>query len=148
LRKFVEQQLEEKDKKIMFLKKQLKEEKTIRNQTEEERGELRTHWMQTNTELEALKTNFNDCQEKADMSSRTQAELKSQIEQYEMLYKKHVMLESELVEAKAKEKAVGVFKTNLDNKKNEINLLEKKLNGKKKSQGKTFGREERTARVS
>jgi hypothetical protein len=65
-----------------------------------------------------------------------------------MLYKKHVMLESELVEAKAKEKAVGVFKTNLDNKKNEINLLEKKLNGKKKSQGKTFGREERTARVS
>jgi len=104
--------------------------------------------MQTNTELEALKTNFNDCQEKADMSSRTQAELKSQIEQYEMLYKKYVMLESELVEAKAKEKAVGVFKTNLDNKKNEINLLEKKLNGKKKSQGKTFGREERTARVS
>jgi hypothetical protein len=42
------------------------------------------------------------------------------------------MLESELVEAKAKEKVVGVFKTNLDNKKNEINLLEKKLNGKKK----------------
>jgi hypothetical protein len=36
LRKFVEQQLEEMDKKIMFLKKQLKEEKTIRNQTEEE----------------------------------------------------------------------------------------------------------------
>jgi len=27
----------------MFLKKQLKEEKTTRNQAEEERGELRTH---------------------------------------------------------------------------------------------------------
>jgi predicted RNase H-like nuclease (RuvC/YqgF family) len=64
-----------------------------------------------------------------------------------MLYKKHVMLESELAEAKAKEKTVGVFKTDLDNKKNEINLLEKKLNRKKKRQGKPFGREERTARV-
>jgi predicted RNase H-like nuclease (RuvC/YqgF family) len=88
--------------------------------------------MQTSTELEALKTNFNDCQEKADMSSRTQAELKSRVEQYEMLYKKHVTLESELAEAKAKEKAVEVFKPDLDNKKNEINLLEKKLNRKKK----------------
>jgi hypothetical protein len=34
LRKFVEQQLEEKDKKIIFLEKQLKEEKTTRNQDE------------------------------------------------------------------------------------------------------------------
>ena len=34
LRKFVEQQLEEKDKKIISLEKQLKEEKTIRNQDE------------------------------------------------------------------------------------------------------------------
>jgi septal ring factor EnvC (AmiA/AmiB activator) len=62
LRKFVEQQLEERDKKIMSLEKQLKEEKGVRNQVEEERGELGTHWMQTRTELEALKTNFSDCQ--------------------------------------------------------------------------------------
>jgi DNA-directed RNA polymerase subunit K/omega len=34
LRKFVEPQLEEKDKKIISLEKQLKEEKTIRNQDE------------------------------------------------------------------------------------------------------------------
>jgi DNA-directed RNA polymerase subunit K/omega len=34
LRKFVEQQFEEKDKKIISLEKQLKEEKTIRNQDE------------------------------------------------------------------------------------------------------------------
>jgi DNA-directed RNA polymerase subunit K/omega len=34
LRKFVEQQLEEKDKKIISLEKQLKEEKTIKNQDE------------------------------------------------------------------------------------------------------------------
>jgi hypothetical protein len=34
LRKFVEQQFEENDKKIISLEKQLKEEKTIRNQDE------------------------------------------------------------------------------------------------------------------
>ena len=41
------------------------------------------------------------------------------------------MLESELAEEKAKGKVVGVFKIDLDNKKNEINLLEKKLDKKK-----------------
>jgi len=45
LRKFVEQQLEEKDKKIISLEKQLKEEKTIKNQDEKVWGELRSHWM-------------------------------------------------------------------------------------------------------
>jgi hypothetical protein len=43
-----------------------------------------------------------------------------------------MMQESELAEEKAKRKAIGVFKIDLDNKKNEINLLEKKLNRKKK----------------
>jgi len=57
----------------MSLEKQLKEEKRVGNQAEKERGELGTYWMQTRTELEALKTNFNDCQERANMSSRTQA---------------------------------------------------------------------------
>jgi hypothetical protein len=33
--------------------------------------------VQTSTELEAFKTNFNDCQEKADMSLKTQAKLES-----------------------------------------------------------------------
>jgi hypothetical protein len=47
--------------------------------------------------------------------------------QYERLYKKHVMLESELAEAKSKGKVVGVFKINLDKMGNEFNLLEKKL---------------------
>jgi uncharacterized membrane-anchored protein YhcB (DUF1043 family) len=64
LRKFVEQQLEEKDKKIMSLEKQLEEEKAFKNRVEEEREELGTHWIQTNTKLKSLKTNFNDCQEK------------------------------------------------------------------------------------
>jgi len=78
---------------MMSLEKQLEGEKAARNQAEEERDESRTHWMQTSTKLEALKTNF--------ISSKTQAELENWIEQYERLYKKHVMLESKLVEAKA-----------------------------------------------
>jgi hypothetical protein len=47
---------------------------------------------------------------------KTQAKLESWIEQYERLYKKHMMLESQLAEAKAKEKVVGVFKIDLDEK--------------------------------
>jgi len=87
--------------------------------------------MQTNTKLEALKTNFNDCQKRADMSSKTQVELESWIKQYKRLYKKHVMLENELTKAKAKRKAVVVFKTNLDKIKDKINLLEEKFNKEK-----------------
>jgi len=41
------------------------------------------------------------------------------------------VLKSELTEAKAKGKAIEVFKTDLDNKRNEISLLEKKLDKKK-----------------
>jgi hypothetical protein len=77
LRKFVEQQLRKKYKKIMSLEKQLKEKKATRNQVEKEQEELGTHCMQTNTKLEVFKTNFIDCQEMVNMSSRTQVELKS-----------------------------------------------------------------------
>jgi predicted RNase H-like nuclease (RuvC/YqgF family) len=90
--------------------------------------------MKTSIELEVLKTNFNDCQERVDMSLMTQTELESKIEQYERLYNKYVMLKSELTQTKAKGKVVGVFKTNLDNKRNEINLLKKKLDKKKPRQ--------------
>jgi hypothetical protein len=39
--------------------------------------------MQTSAELEALKSDFNDCQERAHISSKTQTEsLESRIEQY------------------------------------------------------------------
>jgi len=58
---------------------------------------------------------------------KTQVEINSRIEQYERLYKKHVILESELAKAKAKGKAIGVLKIDLDKMRNEINLLEKQL---------------------
>jgi hypothetical protein len=79
------------------------------------------------------------------MSSRTQTKLESQIEQYERIYKKHVMLKSELVEEKPKEKLLGSSKL-IWKKRNEINLLEKKL-AKEKGQGKIYRRKERTAWV-
>jgi len=41
------------------------------------------------------------------------------------------MLESELAKAKAKGKVVGVFKIDLDKIRNEINLLEEKLDKEK-----------------
>jgi hypothetical protein len=41
------------------------------------------------------------------------------------------MLKGELTETKAKEKVVGVFKTDLDNKRNKINPLKKKVDKKK-----------------
>ncbi|KAJ6860360.1 hypothetical protein NC651_036664 [Populus alba x Populus x berolinensis] len=60
LRKFVEQQLMEKDKKVVFLEKQLKEKKVARNRSEKERGESGASWMQTKIVFETLKANFND----------------------------------------------------------------------------------------
>jgi hypothetical protein len=78
--------------------------------------------MQTNVEFKTSRTNFDDCQENADLFSKLQAELKSQIEQYELLYKKHVMLKSELVEVTVKEDAVNNSQTK------EIDLIKRKLN--------------------
>jgi hypothetical protein len=52
------------------------------------------------------------------MSLKTQVELESRIKLYKRLYKKHVILESELAEEKVKGKVIRVFKTDLDNKKN------------------------------
>ena len=42
-----------------------------------------------------------------------------------------MMLETELNKAKAKEKVVRVFKTDLDNKRHKINMLKKKLKEEK-----------------
>jgi 2',3'-cyclic-nucleotide 2'-phosphodiesterase (5'-nucleotidase family) len=49
-----------------------------------------------------------------------------------------VKLESKLAKAKAKGKAVGVFKIDLDKMRNEINLLEEKLD-KEKTKAKHLG---------
>ena len=48
-----------------------------------------------------------------------------------------MILESELAIAKIKGKTIEVFKTNLDNRRNKMNLLDKKLD-KKKAKTKNF----------
>ena len=68
-----------------------------------------------------LRTNFDDCQEKADLFSKVQAELESRNEQYELLYKIHMMLEGEL--AKARTKGNVVKNSQIE----EINLIKRKL---------------------
>jgi hypothetical protein len=48
-----------------------------------------------------------------------------------MLYKKYVMLESELAEEKTKRKFVGVLKIDLDKMRNKINILKEKIDKNK-----------------
>ena len=59
----------EKDKRVVSLEKQLREEKVARNRAEKERKELRTSWMQNNTKFETLKADFNYCQERVEQQT-------------------------------------------------------------------------------
>ena len=105
----------------MSLERQLKEERIAKNQAEKVQEELGASWMQTNAKFETLRTNFDDYQEKADLFSKVQAELESRNEQYELLYKIHMMLEGEL--AKARTKGNVVKNSQIE----EINLIKRKL---------------------
>jgi len=55
----------------------------VRHQSKKKRGELGVSWMQTKIIFLTLKACFNDCKERTDISLIVQAELESQIEQYE-----------------------------------------------------------------
>jgi hypothetical protein len=100
---------------------QLKEERIAKNQAEKVQEELGASWMQTNAKFETLRTNFDDYQEKADLFSKVQAELESRNEQYELLYKIHMMLEGEL--AKARTRGNVIKNSQIE----EINLIKRKL---------------------
>jgi len=103
------------------LERQLKEERIAKNQAEKVQEELGASWMQTNAKFETLRTNFDDYQEKADLFSKVQAELESRNEQYELLYKIHMMLEGEL--AKARTRGNVIKNSQIE----EINLIKRKL---------------------
>lgn len=105
----------------MSLERQLKEERIAKNQAEKVQEELGASWMQTNAKFETLRTNFDDYQEKADLFSKVQAELESRNEQYELLYKIHMMLEGEL--AKARTRGNVIKNSQIE----EINLIKRKL---------------------
>jgi len=103
------------------LERQLKEERIAKNQAGKVQEELGASWMQTNAKFETSRTNFDDYQEKADLFSKVQAELESRNEQYELLYKIHMMLEGEL--AKARTRGNVIKNSQIE----EINLIKRKL---------------------
>ena len=93
--------------------------------------------MQNSSELETLRSNFNDWQEDAeyhqDKFMHIQAELVDKIEKYKGLNNKYVMIESQLAKAReevmveSKRKKVEVVRADLMTKKNAIRVLRVKL---------------------
>ncbi|KAL3592250.1 hypothetical protein D5086_010890 [Populus alba] len=133
-RVFLNEQLESRDAKIMMLELQLGKGKAVMEEFEKEKGVLILDWMQSSSELEALKADFNDYQESVEYNQdkflHVQAELLDRIEKYDELNKKYVMIESQLAElqySKRKGKEEEVVKTELATKKNEIRMLKAKL---------------------
>jgi hypothetical protein len=59
-RVFLNEQLESIDAKIFMFELQLSKGKAAMEESEKERGRLNLNWGQCNSELEALKSNFND----------------------------------------------------------------------------------------
>jgi chromosome segregation ATPase len=132
-RALLNEQLESRDARIMILELQLSKEKAAMEESEKERGRLGLNLMQNNFELEALRSDFNDCQENTEYNQdkfmHIQAELLDRIEKYEKLNKKCLMIESRLVDAQEfenKEKEDEVVKDDRMTKKNKIRMLRAK----------------------
>jgi len=133
-RVFLNEQLESRDTKIVRLELQLSKGKVVIEESEKERGRLILDWMQSSSELEALKADFNDYQENVEYNQdkflHVQAELLDRIEKYDELNKKYMMIESrlaELQEFERKGKEEEVVKADLAVKKNEIRMLKVKF---------------------
>ncbi|XP_061971779.1 ATPase 8, plasma membrane-type-like [Populus nigra] len=98
-RAFLNEQLESRDAKIGVLELQLSKGKAVIEESEKEKGKLILDWMQSSSELEALKADFNGYQENVeDKFLHAQTELLDRIEKYDELNKKYVMRESHLAE--------------------------------------------------
>ena len=128
------EQLESRDAKIVMLELQLSKAKDGIEESEKESGRLILDSMQSSSELEALKADFNDYQENVgfnqDKFLHVQAELLDRIERYDELNKKYVMMESRLVELQEferKGKEEELVKADLVAKKNEIRMLKVKF---------------------
>ncbi|KAL9376375.1 hypothetical protein Peur_030496 [Populus x canadensis] len=130
-RVFLNEQLESRDAKIGVLELQLSKGKVVIEESEKERGRLILDWMQSSSELEALKADFNGYQENVeDKFLHVQAELLDRIEKYDELNKKYVMRESRLAELQEFERKGNeeeVLKADLAAKKIEIRTLKVKF---------------------
>ena len=134
IRVFLNEQLESRDAKIVMLELQLSKRKDVIEESEKERGRLILDWAQSSSELEALKADFTNYQENVEFNqnkfSHVQAELLNQIERYDELNKKYVMMESrlaELQEFERKGKEEELVRADLVAKKNEIRMLKVKF---------------------
>jgi hypothetical protein len=112
-RAFLDEQIQSKDERISKLELKLGEERIAREESEKELKGLSLDWMQSCSELEALKIDFIDCQGSAEYYrekfAQVQVELMDRIGKYEELSKKYMELESQLTEfAKEKSKKKGV----------------------------------------
>jgi chromosome segregation ATPase len=128
---FLNEQLESRDAKIVMLELQLSKGKAVIEESEKERGRLILDWMQSSSELEALKADFNGYQENVeDKFLHVQAELLDQIEKYDKLNKKNMTREirlAELQEFERKGNEEEVLKADLAAKKIEIRTLKVKF---------------------
>jgi hypothetical protein len=117
-RVFLNEQLESRDAKIVMLELQLSKGKAVIEESEKERGRLILDWMQSSSELEALKADFNGYQENVeDKFLHVQAELLDQIEKYDKLNEKYMTREirlAELQEFKRKGNEEEVLKADLE----------------------------------
>jgi hypothetical protein len=130
-RVFLTEQLESRDAKIGMLELQLSEGKAVIEEAEKERGRLIMDWMQSSSELEALKADFNGYQENVeDKFLHVQAELLDRIEKYDKLNKKYMTREirlAELQEFERKGNEEEVLKADLAAKKIEVRTLKVKF---------------------
>jgi chromosome segregation ATPase len=97
-RAFLDEQIQSKDARISKLELKLGEEKIAREESEKELKGLSLDWMQSCSELEVLKIDFNDCQGSIEYYrekfAQVEVELMDRIGKYEELSKKYVELES------------------------------------------------------
>jgi hypothetical protein len=130
-RVFLNEQLESRDAKIGMLEMQLSKGKAVIEESKKERGRLILDWMQSSSELEALKADFNGYQENVeDKFLHVQAELLDRIEKYDKLNKKYMTREirlAELQEFERKGNEEEVLKADLAAKKIEVRTLKVKF---------------------
>ena len=94
-RAFLDEQLQSRDARITKLELKMVEEENVRLGNERELMEMNLKWIQSCSELSALKIEHNECQESIEYYqekfAEVQCELMDRIEKYEELYKKYVM---------------------------------------------------------
>jgi chromosome segregation ATPase len=97
-RAFLDEQIQSRDARIIKLELKLGKEKIAKEESEKELGGMSLDWMQSCSELEALKIDLNDCQRSAEYYqekfAQVRAELMDRIRKYEELSKKYVEVES------------------------------------------------------